>query len=258
MQLGYLVPHPPNLLESEQEGERLETIDALEAAGREIREAGIDVLLVASAHWQTAGPFFIDASERHHSLTDYFGFSVEVDYECPGDPDLAKALMSQAGESDLMADCVWGRGIDHGVSVPLHFMIPEMDIPVVPLSVSTRPPEECIAWGQTLSKTLDSHGRKGAFIASSSVSHRMPEIARPQAASRYRQFEDMVIGAMKNGSTQELLEIDSELIEDAEPEGGLRDVLALMGAVGESATGSLMSYESFYGLGFATMRLAAE
>lgn len=251
---GYLVPHPPNLLEAERDGEELGTIRALEEIGKQIREAEIDVILAASSHWQPVGPFFVDATDSHRHFTDYIGFSVEVEYECPGDQVLAKEFMEAASGSDLLADAVWKRGIDHGVSIPLHFMIPEGDIPVVPLSVSVRHPKECLEWGRVLNRVCEERGVKAAFVASSALSHHMPLIAQPAAESRFRKFEEALIGALEDGSPQAVLDLDAELVQEAEPEGGLRDVMMLLGAMGEDAQGEVLSYEPFFGIGFATMQ----
>lgn len=252
---GYLVPHPPNLLEAEAKGEELASINALKAIGNEIRELEIDVIIVATTHWQPVGPFFIDASERHRHVTDYFGFSVEVDYQCAGDSLLAKNIMQSASSSGLLTDCVWGRGIDHGVTIPLHFLAPDGDIPVLPFSVSVRPMDECKRWGEVIAATCVAEGRRAAFIASSAISHRLPLISQPKAPSRYGRFEELMFDALCTASTKKLLDIDPALVEEAEPEGGLRDIMMLLGAMGEDSHGELMSYEPFFGLGFATFKL---
>jgi 4,5-DOPA dioxygenase extradiol len=94
-------------------------------------------VLMVSAHWETSLPM-LTGSARLDTMHDFGGFPAalyELRYDVPGSPDLASeaaALLREAGLSPSINGC---RGIDHGAWVPLRWMYPAVDVPVVQLSV---------------------------------------------------------------------------------------------------------------------------
>ena len=60
----------------------------------------------------------------------------QLRYPAPGDPALAAEVAQRLADSrPRCAASMPGRGLDHGVWVPLRLMYPQADIPVVPLSI---------------------------------------------------------------------------------------------------------------------------
>jgi 4,5-DOPA dioxygenase extradiol len=96
-------------------------------------------VLVASAHWETSLPM-LSGREQLDTIHDFGGFPAElyrVRYDVPGSPAVAQraaTLLREAGLTPSVNSC---RGIDHGAWVPLKWMYPERDVPVVQLSVQT-------------------------------------------------------------------------------------------------------------------------
>jgi 4,5-DOPA dioxygenase extradiol len=94
-------------------------------------------VLIASAHWETSLPMLTGAAELQ-TIHDFGGFPEElyrVRYDAPGSPEVAQeaaALLREAGLNPSINSC---RGIDHGAWVPLKWMYPERDVPVVQISV---------------------------------------------------------------------------------------------------------------------------
>jgi aromatic ring-opening dioxygenase catalytic subunit (LigB family) len=112
-----------------------------------------DAIIVVSAHWEASVPT-ITASPTPALIYDYYGFppaSYEIEYPCPGQPELAKAIhtnLINQGFSAVLDDL---RGLDHGVFVPLTIMYPEADIPCVQLSMMSHlDPEQHIKLGEAL------------------------------------------------------------------------------------------------------------
>jgi len=90
-------------------------------------------VLVVSAHWETPGAPRITSSSHPGVLHDFGGFPPELyqlDYPCPGDPLLA----SRIGRA-VCADLDGSRPLDHGAWVPLRWMFPAADLPVLQLSL---------------------------------------------------------------------------------------------------------------------------
>jgi 4,5-DOPA dioxygenase extradiol len=94
-------------------------------------------VLMVSAHWETSLPM-LTGGDRLQTIHDFGGFPeplYRLRYDAPGAPDVARAaadLLHQAGISSSLNAC---RGIDHGAWVPLRWMYPAVDVPVVQLSV---------------------------------------------------------------------------------------------------------------------------
>jgi 4,5-DOPA dioxygenase extradiol len=96
-------------------------------------------VLVVSAHWETSLPM-LSGRERHDTIHDFAGFPPSLyalRYDAPGSPGLAQraaGLLRAAGYTPAVNGC---RGLDHGAWVPLRWMYPQVDVPVVQLSVQT-------------------------------------------------------------------------------------------------------------------------
>src|SRR5206468_651650 len=65
---------------------------------------------------------------------------------------------------------------DHATMLPIHFLTPRMDIPVVPLILNTLTPpmpspKRCYALGRVLGETLEKHSKRIAIVATGGLSH---------------------------------------------------------------------------------------
>ena len=94
-------------------------------------------ILMVSAHWETSLPM-LTGGARLKTIHDFGGFPeplYQPRYDAPGSPEAAEetaALLHDAGITSSINGC---RGIDHGAWVPLRWMYPAVDVPVVQLSV---------------------------------------------------------------------------------------------------------------------------
>lgn len=104
---------------------------ALREYGKSLHRPG--AILVISAHWEATGAPRITSASRPGVIHDFGGFPealYHLDYPAMGDPLLAARL----GKA-LCADLDGSRPLDHGVWVPLRWMFPEAEYPVLQLSL---------------------------------------------------------------------------------------------------------------------------
>jgi 4,5-DOPA dioxygenase extradiol len=97
-------------------------------------------ILVASAHFDTVAPSFC-ADEDPGLIYDFRGFDqalYQATYPARGLPQLATIAATLVEEFGFPAQEITGRGLDHGVWVPLSLLFPEADIPIVEISVQSK------------------------------------------------------------------------------------------------------------------------
>lgn len=129
--------------------------------------------LVVSAHWETRG-FEFGGAEAPGMIYDYYGFpehTYELTHPAQGNPALAAHAAALLTEAGLPGRVDTGRGLDHGVFVPLKIMDPEARIPIVPMSIDrSYDPELHLAAGAALAPLRD---EGVAIIASGSSFHNL-------------------------------------------------------------------------------------
>ena len=114
---------------------------------------------VVSGHWEAPGPVRVTASPAPETMHDFAGFPEELSrirYAARGDPGLAALIASLLGEAGFRAVTDPERGLDHGAWVPLGFLYPQADVPVVEISQPLRrKPEVALRMGAALSRLRD-------------------------------------------------------------------------------------------------------
>lgn len=100
-------------------------------------------ILMISAHWMTEGTL-ITAMPRPKTIHDFYGFPKElfdVQYNAPGNPELANAIINKISFPTINADTSeWG--LDHGTWSVLKHIYPEANIPVIQLSLDMTKPNQ--------------------------------------------------------------------------------------------------------------------
>jgi len=94
-------------------------------------------VLVASAHFESSVPM-LTGSRQPETIHDFGGFPeplYRIRYAAPGAPEVAERAVALLRDAGIAAGVNGCRGIDHGAWVPLVWMYPDADVPVVELSV---------------------------------------------------------------------------------------------------------------------------
>ena len=113
-------------------------------------------ILVVSAHWESA-PVTIGATTTVPLVYDFYGFPehyYRIQYPSPGAPALAQRVRELlGGETPVKDDAA--RGLDHGAFVPLLFMYPDADVPVLQISMPSEDPAALMEMGRRLAPLRD-------------------------------------------------------------------------------------------------------
>jgi aromatic ring-opening dioxygenase catalytic subunit (LigB family) len=252
-----LVPSVPTMLIDEQRGDFTEMIEAVTAAGERLASEAPEVIVALSARWVSGGPFHADDSRSHKSVIDLPGFGVEPRYDCTGHPVLARELVEQAGRAGLRAACA-KHGIDTGVSVPLHFLVRERQLPVVPLSLSDGTREEHRAWGESIRHTLHRRRERIVFVVGGALAFNLHAFNLRRELPETQALDERILDAVRRGRWSALAELDPELVEKAQPEAALRHLEVLRGFLLGDLPGRVLERESSPGLGTALVEFALD
>jgi 4,5-DOPA dioxygenase extradiol len=149
---------------------------ALIGLGEQLSE--VRAVVVVSAHWQTPG-VQVMRTAAPDTIHDFGGFPPELyrlQYRPPGSPEVAAEaaqILEAAGYKVRFDD---KRGLDHGVWVPLRYLISKANVPVLQVSM----PYDLSAEGAVLlGNALAPLRERGVMIiGSGSLTHNLYEIGR--------------------------------------------------------------------------------
>ena len=113
-------------------------------------------ILVVSAHWESA-PVTIGATAPVPLVYDFYGFPeryYRIQYPSPGAPELAARVRALLGDATPVHEDP-ERGLDHGAYMPLLFMYPDADVPVLQISMPSEDPQVLMELGRRLAPLRD-------------------------------------------------------------------------------------------------------
>ncbi len=114
-----------------------------------------EAILAVSAHTRAGAPAILGAA-THAAVYDFGGFDPELStlrYDVAGAPALARRVAAALAASGVAAPVLDRGGLDHGIWTALRYLVPEADIPVLPLAlVADAPPAAQFALGEALAR----------------------------------------------------------------------------------------------------------
>ena len=230
---GFATSHTALMIRAQAEADPRQVANVLrglETVRRRLREALPDALIViGSDHGKT---FLLDNMPP---------FCIGIGPECQGwgdagvpqytvkvHQDLAGHLLSAAMDSGFELAFSKEMRLDHGFMCPLHFIRPEMDIPIVPLFLnSTAAPmpslERCYQLGGVLRKAIEQRPQQErvALLATGGLSHSVPVLdeyllrskrqldptMEQKKLAKIREFVDQGLGRINESFDRGVLEI---------------------------------------------------
>jgi aromatic ring-opening dioxygenase catalytic subunit (LigB family) len=183
-------------------------------------------------------------------------------HRIPGDEALSLALIQDVmNDIDLAYAQEWK--FDHGIMVPLHFLTPRYDLPVVPVNINCQGPpliplHRCYEFGRALKRACDARAERIALIGTGGISH-WP--ATPDSGKINEPWDRNFLASLLANRREELLAYrDDETWREA-GQGGfeIRTFISVAGAT-EGHVGELWFYAPIpiYAVGctVAVMRLS--
>lgn len=180
----------------------------------------------------------------------------------PGNADLSRRIIeSMMADIDLAYAEEWK--FDHGIMVPLHFLTPRYDLPVIPVNINCQGPPltplpRAYEFGRALRRACDAQPERIAIVGTGGISH-WP--ATPNSGVINEEWDrDFLERFISNDRERLIAYSDAETFRDA-GQGGfeIRTFIAVAGAT-EGSTGELMFYAPIpifaVGCTVATMNIA--
>lgn len=261
-----ICPHPPILI-PEVGGKEVEKIkktkSAMETLAQELTKAEPETLIIISPH-TLIYPDRMNVCGMQYLYGDlsYFG-APNVVFNFENDLDLAIEIDKEANQNGINT-LLYNNGervyqLDHGVIVPLYYLIQKLERPIkiIPVGYSLLNREKHFKFGEILSKVAQTNKNIG-LIASGDLSHRLHPLAPAGYSKKGKLFDQKLITLLKEKKTNEILTLDENFIEEA-GECGYRSILILLGALNNlNYNIEVLSYEGPFGVGYLVANFKLE
>lgn len=198
----------------------------------------VTAIVVVSPHWSTRG-VRVTAAPAPDTLHDFNGFPAALyalDYPAPGDPALAVAIARRLVEAGFEASVDPHRGLDHGAWVPLRYLKPRADVPLLQVSL---PKDLDTAGALQLGEALAPWRELGvAVVGSGSLTHNLHEFRQHLHDPEYAQaFADWIADAVERRDVDALLNYRARAPHADRAHPTEEHYLPLLVAVGASNAG---------------------
>ncbi|MEM7278309.1 MAG: extradiol ring-cleavage dioxygenase [Pseudomonadota bacterium] len=225
----------------ENTAKRDEFYAALDRQRQEIEASGAEALMVVAA--EHFGNFFmnnmpaycIGVGEKHSGPIEDPNWLKIDKTDVPGAPELGQRLAKEIMQTvDVAYAEEWK--FDHGIMVPLHFLTPRYDLPVIPVNINCQGPpltplHRAWAFGEAIRRAADSVPEKIAVVGTGGISH-WP--ATPDSGKINEAWDREFLGRLERFDKDALLSYtDEETYRDA-GQGGfeIRTYIAAAAAAG--------------------------
>ncbi|MGC9048822.1 MAG: AmmeMemoRadiSam system protein B [Patescibacteria group bacterium] len=251
-----ITPHPPIIIPTIGKENLIivkKTIKALEKLEKKIAAVSPEIIIIISPH----GPIFSDAfcfnaAEKYFGNFQQFG-DLTTKMEFNGNLELIYKIREKT-ETALPTTMVSEPNLDHGVLVPLYYLTKNLqNFSIIPIGYSFLDFQKHLKFGEKIKEEIMLSNKKVAVIASGDLSHRLTFDAPAGYSPQGKIFDKKLIDLLKKKSVNQILKLDSNLIEEA-GECGLRSILILLGIIKNfNYQPELLSYEGPFGVGYLVM-----
>ncbi len=224
-----------------------EARDALYAAyaeqRRQIIDSGAEALVVIAA--EHFANFFMDNMPAFAvGMADFYDGPIEdpgwlkiPKFRAPGHRDLSQRLITEIMQTvDVAYAEEWK--FDHGIAVPLNFLTPDFDLPVIPANINCQGPpltplHRAHAFGEAIRRAADAQPEKIALVGTGGISH-WP--ATPDSGKINEAWDQEFLDRWTRNDREALLSYDDASVYAEAGQGGfeIRTFVAVSGAAAGS------------------------
>ena len=253
---GCIAPHPPLLVPDVGRGQEAaisSTARAMETLSDRLAKQRPETVLVISPHgeYHSNAMGLLTASSSSGDMSQWGVRGPRHHFD--NDLKIVALIKDAAKEADIPLKSIGERSyaLDHGVMVPMHFLLPAVEgAKLVPLTFSWLPLEAHFAFGKAIRQAAKKSQKRVVIVASGDLSHRLI----PSAPAGYDPmggvFDKKLVKLLSKLDSKGVLNLDEELIERA-GECGLRSIVILLGALdGLKVKPEVLSYEGPFGVGY--------
>jgi 2,3-dihydroxyphenylpropionate 1,2-dioxygenase len=228
--------------------------DQLYAAFDEMREqieaTGAEAIVVVGA--EHFANFFMDNMPSFAiGMADFYDGPIEdtgwlkIDkFRAPGNRDLSHRIITEVMQTvDVAYAEEWK--FDHGIAVPLSFLTPNFDVPVIPVNINCQGPpltplHRAWAFGEALRRAVDSVDERVAIVGTGGISH-WP--ATPDSGKINEAWDRDLLDRWCRNDRDALLDYDDLTVYADAGQGGfeIRTFVAVAAAA-DGAKGSVQFY----------------
>jgi protocatechuate 4,5-dioxygenase beta chain len=220
-----------------------------------LRAARPDVIVgIANDHllnfpMENVPDWCVGTAERWRGPSEWFRDWIGVpDYEVAGHRDLARRIVRECARRGVSLAFADALEFDDNWSVPLHFLTPAHDVPLVPIHMNCLvpplpAPARCVAFGRALAEAIRAwpEAARVAVVASGGLSH---DPGGPKYFAVNEEFDRWFLALLATGSVERVLgEVTIERMIAA-GDGGTVELLAWLVALG--AAGGRAAEPVFY------------
>lgn len=182
---------------------------ALSALAKEL--ARCRAVLVISPHWET-DVATVGTASRLETIHDFAGFDpalYAIQYPAQSSPQGAQEVVAALEAAGLPVRTDPQRGLDHGAWVPLRYLFPQANVPIVPLSIQHHGgPQHAYRIGEALAPLA---GQGWLIVTTGNITHNLRDWQQAGMGaaidSGYAQrFSDWIHEQVISGDTEVLLE----------------------------------------------------
>jgi len=232
------VPHVPTLgLPENTPDFQLTLVEGARTLGRALREVKPDLFVVNSAHWVCTFSWYATCQSKHEGVCvadEAPDLIPGIPYKRKGDAEFASALIDEwqaqgipGGRNDT-PHYAW----DYGSLVPLLYLDPEAQIPVVQIpTVIMADHAECMKTGRAVHATAKRLGRRVVFLASSAFTHDLVRGRHSRPKPEREALDQRFIDQLKRGAVSEALAWFPEYSRAVAAEMNGKPLAALLGAL---------------------------
>jgi AmmeMemoRadiSam system protein A len=267
---SYILPHPPIIVPEigqDKEKAAADTIRAVKRAAQEIAQDNPTTIILSSPHAPCFRDFvYIANSEYLFGNFAAFG-KPKLEFCFNNNSELIAEIIKKADLAGINAGTLSSRireqydipdMLDHGALVPLYYIRKEIgNYKLVLISTPFMPLINLYRFGKCIAEAVNLSNENVVYVASGDLSHRLTADAPAGYNPKGREYDQYLIGKLKEGAIEDLLNIDENFMETA-GECGTRSFIMMLGALdGLKIKTDIFSYEGPFGVGYLVAKVSS-